>query len=186
MIYKLCINYTFDLRNVEENYTEVLANLFRGIETYNPSMSVLTWLHICTKRCVFKLEKKRWMHDNNMSYDISAESGTDLMESENNGIDAMPDNWEEMYDDTITEALASLPTIYRDAFLLQLAGYSLKEITEIEFKKGTIPYRNIETIKRRTFNARKILRNKLTRDGESRILDQENTEDLYGTDEADD
>lgn len=49
MIYKLCIKYSAESRNVEDNYNEVLVNFFRRIETYDPKRSIRTWLHICTK-----------------------------------------------------------------------------------------------------------------------------------------
>ena len=81
-------------------------------------------------------------------------------------------------------ALSSLPKTHRDAFLLQQCGYSLKEIAAMEVEKGTLTYENIETIKRRVFNARKILREKLTRDGENRQIDTEDNNDLFNSDEA--
>ena len=49
MIYKLCIKYSFSSYNVQENYVEVLVNLYRGIETYDPTKSIRTWLHIVTR-----------------------------------------------------------------------------------------------------------------------------------------
>lgn len=52
MIYKLCMRYTFNPSDIEDNYIEVLTNMYKYIETYNPERSVQTWLHIVTKRCV--------------------------------------------------------------------------------------------------------------------------------------
>ena len=59
LVFKLCINYSYSRHHVEENYNEVLANFYRHIETYDPSKSILTWLHIVTKRHVVELEKRR-------------------------------------------------------------------------------------------------------------------------------
>ena len=59
MIYKLCIQYSFNSRNVQENYNEVLVNFYRRIETYDPERSIRTWLHIVTKRHILALERKR-------------------------------------------------------------------------------------------------------------------------------
>ena len=65
-------------------------------------------------------------------------------------------------------------TIHRDAWILQQAGYSLKEIAEIENKKGTLKSRNIETVKSRLFFARQFLRKNLTRDGKRKISTESN------------
>ena len=59
MIYKLCINYSHGYSNVQENYVEVLENLYRYIDTYDPSKPILTWLHIITKRYIAEVERKR-------------------------------------------------------------------------------------------------------------------------------
>lgn len=179
MIYKLCIQYTFNKRYIEENYTEVLANLYRGVESYDPSRDILVWLHICTKRCVFKMERQRMAYDGMKdegvfkNYVANASSTLYMWDEDDDSlgverrcspIDNIPctltsenvsvENWENLFDDDITNALSLLPKTHRDAFLLQIAGYSLKEIADIEYNKGTIPTRNIETVKRRTFNAR--------------------------------
>lgn len=165
MVYKLCINYTYTPANVEENYTEVLINFYRRIETYDPQKSIHTWLHIVTKRQIMEIERKRKRHENR-NYD------SDIEEYSNTAIDDGPswntmgvDNYTEMYGDDILEVLEEMKSIHRDALILQESGYSLKEIAEIEFKKGTLKSRNIETVKSRLFLARRFLKNNLTRDG---------------------
>lgn len=172
MIYKLCMNYTYDPANVEENYTEVLVNFYRRIDTYDPTRSIHTWLHIVTKRQVFELERRRRRH-NNKSYDVDVENygECDWMTNGNHiSENAMGiDNYRELYNDDILAVLDSMKPIYRDAWILQQAGYSLKEIAEINNKKGTLKSRNIETVKSRLFFARQYLRKNLTRDGKRKI-----------------
>lgn len=172
MIYKLCMNYTYDPANVEENYTEVLVNFYRRIDTYDPTRSIHTWLHIVTKRQVFELERRRRRHDNK-SYDIDIEDygECDWMANDNHisGNVMGVDNYRELYNDDILAVLDSMKPIHRDAWILQQAGYSLKEIAEIENQKGTLKSRNIETVKSRLFFARQYLRKNLTRDGKRKV-----------------
>lgn len=166
MVYKLCINYTYNSANVEENYTEVLVNFYRRIETYDPDRSILTWLHIVTKRQIAEIERKRKQLDiNNYDQDIEMYADSVYSEGEVSGNAMDIDNYRELYNDDILSVFDGMKSIHRDAFLLQEAGYSLKEIAEIEFKKGTLKSRNIETVKSRLFLARQHLKNHLTRDG---------------------
>ena len=169
MIYKLVMNYTYDSWNVEENYNEVLINFFRRIETYDTSRPIRTWLHIVTKRMVAELERRRKRHDNK-NYDRSIESYEDCSDDEvlhpqicsaisanlNVSSNCMGlENYRQFYNDDILEVLDSMKPIHR---------------ADIEYKKGTLPSHNIETIKSRLLIARKILKSNLTRNGE-RITD---------------
>lgn len=181
MIYKLCIKYSFSPRNVEENYTEVLVNFFRRIETYDPNRPIRTWLHICTKRHVFALERKRQAKSIPVCHDDDEETFGDdyLYENDRVSGNAMGvDNYRELYNDDILSVLDELKPIHRDALILQEAGYSLKEIVEIEHRKGTLKSRNIETVKSRLFLARQYLKKHLTRDGD-RILSKTDNESVH-------
>ena len=170
MVYKLCINYTYNPANVEENYTEVLVNFYRRIETYDPSRSIHTWLHIVTKRQVAEIERKRKRHDNkDFDQDIELYEESILNDEEVSGNVMGVDNYREFYNDDILSVLDDMKGIHRDAFLLQEAGYSLKEIADIEYKRGTLKSRNIETVKSRLFLARQFLKKHLTRDGKRKI-----------------
>jgi DNA-directed RNA polymerase specialized sigma24 family protein len=165
MIYKLCIKYTYNPSNVKENYTEVLVNFYRSIETYDPQRSILTWLHIVTKRHVASLERKR-KTENNRNYDTDIELYDDeAAESETGNGATDISNYRELYSDDVLMILESMKSIHRDPLLLQMSGYLLKEIVDIEFKKGTLKTRNIETIKSRLFFARNYMKDRLTRDG---------------------
>lgn len=176
MIYKLCIKYTFDSRNIQENYTDVLANLYRYIETYDKDRSIKTWLHIVTKRCVFDLDERRKKQDNlwNRDSDIDSFSSYDSSDDfEPESYTAMDmGNYQELYNDDILEALDTLKPQYKRAFLLQQAGYRLKEIAEIEYRNGALDSKNIETVKSRLFLARQQLKKILTRNGAKRAIEE--------------
>lgn len=167
MVYFLTRQYSRSLENVQENYTSVLTALYRGIETYNPEREIRTWLHICTKRQVFDMEERRLRyaaridHNQNINAIVDAEECCDLCIERVFDLD----NYRELYNDDILEVLDSMDPIHRDALLLQEAGYSLKEIAEIEQKKGTLNSGNINTVKSRLFLARQKLKKELTRDG---------------------
>lgn len=166
MIYKLCMKYTYDKRNIQENYNEVLVNFYRRVNTYNPERSILTWLHIVTKREVFELERRR-QKENNKSYDNDIEDFIDNQDDFDPGAIMMDiTNYRALYTDEILEVLDEMKPIHRDALLLQQAGYSLKEIADIEYAKGTLKSYNIDTVKSRLFLARQFMKKRITRDGE--------------------
>lgn len=179
MIYKLCMRYTFDASDTTENYWDVLTNMYKYIETYDPNRPVRTWLHIVTKRCVFELDRRRQRHyeRRNRDKDIETyESEEDYAEVEaTESCDTVDiSNYRELYDDDIVYALEQLKPSYRRALLLQQAGYKLKEIAEIEYRNGALDSRNIETVKSRLFLARQQLQQLLTRDGKRRTTEEAN------------
>lgn len=169
MIYKLCIRYTFDSENIQDNYVEVLANMYKYIETYDPERSIHTWLHIVTKRCVYDLDQRRKRiedmrnEDNDIEAFSSVEENYDFWNISSNAMGI--ENYQEMYSDDVLYALNQLKPQYRRALLYQQAGYKLREIAEMEYRNGALESRNIETIKSRLFLARQTLQQLLTRDG---------------------
>lgn len=181
MIYKLVMKYSWNMRNVQENYNEVLLNFYRGIETYDPSRSIKTWLHICTKRCVIELEKKRKEQEETSSYCDNIDTYQDnIPDTEKPSGNLMStENYRKFYSDEILQVLDMMKPIHRDALLLQQAGYSLKEIADIEFERGTLKSHNIETVKSRLYLARQFMKRYLTRDGK-RKMGQENDGGLLG------
>lgn len=167
LIYALCIRYTFRREDIADNYNEVLVNFFRYIHTYKPERSIQTWLHIVTKRYVYDLNLRRRLPttDDVSIYDLPTGAPT----GEDTHTNSMGmDNYREFYNDDILRALEQLKPIYREALLLQQAGYKLHEIMEITFRNGTLKSRNIETVKSRLFLAKQQLRELITRDGESK------------------
>ena len=169
MIYKLVMTYTFDKSYVEDNYTQCLYNYYHFIDTYNPAMEIRTWLHIVCKRFVVNLEMRRAKglqttddvdidNDTALSYDPYVLSIRDIT----------PDNWREAFSDGELRAMNEMKPIYVESLLLQLMGYTLKEIADISYRNGNLKTNNIDTIKSRLFLAKRYLRNHLTEDGEYR------------------
>lgn len=166
MIYKLCIKYTDRSHDVEENYSTVLATLFRGIETYDPNREIKTWIHIVTKRQVFEINRKRAKEDKIDRDHQIHEVGDEIISEDDVSFSAMDmTNYREYYNDDILAVLDSMKPMYRDALLLQQAGYSLQEIVDIEYEKGSLSSKNIDTVKSRLFLARQYMKDKITRDG---------------------
>jgi len=91
-----------------------------------------------------------------------------LDESEPGGNWMGMDNYRELYGDDVLRALSQLKPIYREALLLQQAGYKLTEIMEIAYRNGTLRSRNIETVKSRIFLAKQQMKGLINRDGEAR------------------
>lgn len=184
LVYKLCINYTEDQEDIEDNYNEALANFYKYIETYDPKKSIQTWLHIITKRLVFHLNVR------NRSYKdehIDVESLHDLYEVEYEGYGLMSDSdenlkdsselntdYQECYSDPVMEALLSLKPMYREAIILQQQGYKIKEMTEICYKRGTLKVKNDETMKSRLWVAKQQLMKMIDRNGNRRPQNEVN------------
>ena len=178
MIYKLCKDYSWNYENVEDNYSEVMTNFYRRIETYDPSRPIKAWIHTCVKHQVWACEKQRQAH-NNKDFDNDIEDyEEDLLTDDRISSNVLGvDNWRQLYSPDIVEVLDELKPRYRDALILQESGYSLREIAEIEFVNGSLKSPNIETIKSRLRLARQHLKHNLTKDGQ-RIPRQTNSEDV--------
>lgn len=170
LIYSICIKYTYNQEDIEDNYVEALANFFRYMDSYDPTRPVKTWIYAVTKRLVADLNgrnKSRMPADDNI--DIR-DVGASLLSGDEPSENCMGmDNYREFYNDDILWALDRLKPIYREAFLLQQAGYKIGEIMEIAYRNGSLRVRNVETVKSRLFLAKSQLRKLLTRDGEKRM-----------------
>lgn len=178
MIFKLCKEYSNHPDNVQENYSEVMVNFYRRIETYDPSKEIRPWIHTCVKHQVWACERKRQTH-NNKDFDNDIENyEEELIEDDHISSNVLGvENWRSLYSQDIVEVLDELKPRHRDALILQEAGYSLREISEIEYAKGSLKTLNMETIKSRLRLARQHLKNNLTRDGK-RIPRQTDPEDV--------
>lgn len=176
MIYKLCMRYTFNPNDTQDNYVEVLTNMYKYIESYDSKRSIHTWLHIVTKRCVFDMDQRRKRQQDMLNDDNDVDSfsvSNDFTEIGEVSAGAMSiDNYRELYSDDVLYALDQLKPQYKRALLLQQAGYKLKEIAEIEYRNGALDSRNIETVKSRLFLARQQLQQLLTRDGKRRTTEE--------------
>ena len=163
LIYSICIKYTYNQEDIEDNYLEALANFFKYMDSYDPARPVKTWIYAVTKRLVADLNNRnrnRMPPDDNI--DISEISSSLSDEDEPSGNSMGMDNYREFYNDDILWALDRLKPIYREALLLQQAGYKLGEIMEITYNNGTLQTRNVETVKSRIFLAKTQLNDSLS------------------------
>lgn len=168
LVYKLCIKYSYLKNEVEDNYNEVLINFFRYIETYDPSRSIQTWLHIVTKRFVHDLNIRGNAIKRSDDIDVSEIAGSVFGEVTGSENCMGMDNYRQFYSDAVLAALDSLKPVYREALLLQQAGYKLSEIVEISYRNGNLKMKNVETVKSRLFLAKQQMRQRITRNGEKR------------------
>ncbi len=170
LIYSICIKYTYNQENVEDNYLEALVNFFKYMDSYDPARPVKTWIYAVTKRLVADLNNRnKTRMPANDNIDIS-ELRSALLDDDEPSENCMGmDNYHELYSDEVLWALDQLKPIYREALLLQQAGYKIGEIMEITYENGTLQTKNIETVKSRLFLAKSQLRKLLTRDGKKRM-----------------
>lgn len=168
LIYKLCIRYSYSSHDVDDNYNEVLINFYKYIETYDTSRSIQTWLHIVTKRFVADMNNRNSQFKTTDDLDVDEMADTFTEDSELSCNYMGEDNYHELYNDDILKALSKLKPIYREALLLQQAGYKLMDIMDISYKNGNLKTKNIETVKSRLFLAKQQMRKLINRDGETR------------------
>lgn len=167
LIYSICIKFSFEECDIEDNYSEVLVNFFRYIETYNPDRPLKSWIYAVAQRHVYDLNKRNGGMKASDNVDVADLPDLD----DNDGISCNcmgMDNYQQYYNDDILEALEQLAPIHKEALLLQQAGYKLEEIVEISFQNGNLKTKNMDTIKSRIFLAKKQMRNLLTRDGHAK------------------
>lgn len=165
LVYSICIKYTNDEKDIEDNYSEVLVNFFRYIESYSPSRELKSWIYSVAQRFVFELNRQNSKvpkkKDNVEVNDLIDSADAESVSHNCMGLD----NYRQHYNDDILEAIDNLPEIHREALLLQQAGYRMEEIVEISYQNGNLKCKNSETIKSRIFLAKKNMRNLLTVDG---------------------
>ena len=164
LIYSICIKYTFEDSDIEDNYSEVLVNFFRYIESYNPQRQLKSWIYAVAQRHLNKRNSLMKVSDN-----VDVVNLPDMEDSGHVSCNCLGmDNYRQYYNDDILEALDQLAPIHKEALLLQQAGYKLEEIVEISFQNGNLKSKNMDTIKSRIFLAKKQMRTLITRDGDAR------------------
>lgn len=165
MIFRICTYYSSSPENAKDNYQSALMNFFRGIETYDESKPLHTWISVVTKRHVIACEKREARHSAyNRSVDLDLYH--DIAEDDEASIKKfIPSDYTEAFNPGIRRLFNAMKRPQRDALLLQLAGYSLKEIQAIENSREQGREISIETIKSRLFLARAFLKKHLNEDG---------------------
>lgn len=164
-VFKLCINYTFSRNDIEDNYNEALINLWKYIDTYDESKPLKPWMNVCTIRLIMDLNYRNSKYK--YSDDVNIHGISDEVENQSYRLMDI-DNYEDYYSDEILSNLDLVKPIYKDALLLQLSGYSLKEILDFQYDNGMLDNKNIETIKSRIFLAKKIMRKYLNKEGKAK------------------
>ncbi|MFO3725610.1 RNA polymerase sigma factor [Butyricimonas muris] len=168
LVYRLCIRYTYLQENIADNYSEALVNFFKYITTYDPQRSILNWIHIVTKRFVMEQNRRHGRLPVSENVDVYSLASSLTDEDDTHGNAMGMENYREFYNDDILNALDSLKPIYREALLLQQAGYKLEEIVEISYRNGNMKSRSLDTMKSRIFLAKQQMRKLITPDGEKR------------------
>lgn len=134
-IKSLTVRYTDKYQDVEDNYNYVLAQMYSYIHTYDPKMSLDTWLHIVTKRACFNQNEKRAQYMSIMtdleycSPDVLHQHGTANMVDA--GFGTLADN----LSDIMYEALMQIDPRKLSPFLLYAQGMGVREITQLEWNR---------------------------------------------------
>ena len=156
-IKSLTRRYTDHYQYVDDNYNYCLSQLYHYIGSYNPSQSIETWVHICTKRACFHQNKKRaeesshWTDVETCTQDDLHQHGTSMMSDA--GFGSLADN----VSDKVYNALMQIPAHRLSPFLLFVQGHGIREITSIEYKMGHLERRSEDMVKSRIFWAQKEL-----------------------------
>ncbi len=169
LVYKLSIRFSQNQQNIDENYNECLINLFRYVHTYNSQKSLANWIFICCKRLIYDIDRKRGQFKTTDDLNIEAIPSHYAEDPTNASYNCVGlDNYRKFYNDDILRAIDRLSPIYREALLLQQAGYKLEEIMEIVHRNGSLKNPNLETVKSRLFLAKLKMRQMIDRDGNSK------------------
>lgn len=145
LVRKTVVDYTLNPSDVEDNLQESLINLLEYIHTYDPEMSIQTWIITCTIRFVGKLEAKKGLNTKNIdqyrkSYlEKYAPKGLLKMQYIEETIkvlkiqdDAIGFD-EKKFSDEVEKAILTIKPTYSRAFLIKhLWGWSLDEIANLE------------------------------------------------------
>ncbi len=153
--------YSDHPQNVDENYNTLLFDFYRYIHTYKWDKPLKTWIHSVVKNNVWTINKERAKEASKIAdakYCPVEKSGNsnNCVDLEN-GLMTLADS----ISDEVYCALLSLPPLRLSAFVLQIQGYSIKEIAKIEYERGNLSKCSDDIIKNRIFWAKKSLREML-------------------------
>jgi RNA polymerase sigma factor (sigma-70 family) len=169
----MCIKYSAYRYHIEDNYQEVLAELYKCIHTYTPERgSIKSWLCTIAKYTVLDKDRKHCRHSHSntaFEYDFSqvADDYSYYDVASSRKADYLT-NYKLLFSDEILDALDALEYIHREALLLHLAGYKLREIADISYRSGNLKNRSTYTIGSRLFKAKQQMRRLIDEHGNRR------------------
>lgn len=169
------VKYYIDkAQNVDSDFNFVVSQMYKYIHTYSPNRSIKTWIHIVTKRSVQNQNKRRSKRASMFSNEaavkevddedfmaVSACPDISIGQSYNMMIGTFLDN----LSDEVYNALMKISSVRLSPFLLQLQGYSIKDITKLEYEMGHIDRMSEEIVKSRIFWTRHELQKILRENG---------------------
>ncbi len=159
--------YTDRSENVDENFAIVLTELYKYIQSYDPSKKLDTWLHICAKRTCQEQNFKRYKQESKFSDNDPFSSQVAREHIMQPGVFSTRDMSDCLPDEMVC-AMRMIQPHKLSAFILQVQGFTIKEIAEIEYMRGHLDKKNEGKVKSRIFQARKELKELLNRDGTSK------------------
>lgn len=167
-IKSLTRRYTDNYQDVDDNYNYCLAQMYNYIGSYDPSKSLDTWIHICTKRACFNQNKKRaeeashWTDVDMCTPDDIYQHGTNMVVDA--GFGTLADN----VSDSMYKTLMKIPPERLSPFLLHAQNHKIREITNIEYKMGHLDKKSEDIVKSRIYWAKLELRYLLKENGVER------------------
>ena len=183
VIRSLTAYYTDRQQDIDANVNFVVSQMWKYIASYDPEKPLSTWLHIVTKRYCFNQNKERAKRNaviDGMEFrsDGELKCGSGVYEIN-------PFSLSDSVSDTVYTALIKVPTENLSVFLLQLQGYTIKEIAEIEFERGHLIRQSEELVKKRLALCRKELKDYLEAHGITRF-NYQGREARHGNNKGDD
>ncbi len=168
MIRNLVTYYTDHYQNIDENYNTILFDLYRYIHTYDKTKPIKTWIHTVVRNNVGSINRQRYrltcrIADSEFNPVEKINRADNCLDLEHGLLSLM-----DSISDEVRLALLSLPPLQLSAFVLQIQGYSINEITKIEFERGHLSKDSNDIIKNRIFCAKKVLRESLAHYGITR------------------
>lgn len=169
----MCIKHSACRYYIEDNYHEVLAELYNCIHTYTPErVDIKTWLCTVAKYTVWNMNRKHRRHSHsNTAYQYDLSQIADdycYYDVESSGKSDYLTNYRLLFSDDILAALEQLSPILRETLLLYLSGYKLREIADISYRSGSLKNRSTQAVKTRLYDARKQMRRMIDENGNRR------------------
>ena len=155
--------YTDRQLDVDANFNYVISQMHRYFASYNPDMSLETWLHIVTKRYCFGQNKIRAKVNSMVDGSMFRSDGE--LSRGGHTYEINPFSLMDSVSDDVYYALTKVSTEYLSVFLLRMQGYSIKEIAEMEYSRGHITIISEKEIKKRLSTCRKELKELLAKRG---------------------